>query len=253
MAEKAGEVARSKIAIPELAYLETINELMDQLIPKLIELLEEIHPTLYALRAKMEKEETLLLLEKIADNTDTFLRMVETLEGIRDLSDQLTPVLSKLMDDVYPKIYALRAKMEKEETLLLLEKIADNLELAIKFLDVVERFKQDGTMDALIDLMSRPGINSMINAFTSLSDEEVEEAAKSIVKLTQLSSKLSDPKVVGLLDGMLTTISALELAEPKKVGMFGLILATRNDDAKKTMGILVEFLKNFSKNIKIEI
>jgi len=174
------------------------------------------------------------------------------LDTTLNLVNELLPKLKELSEEVSPTLNSLRAKLDREETILLLEKLTDNIDTAVKLLDVVDRFRAEGTLDTLTNLISRPAVSNMIHAFAELSDNEIEGVAKSAVVLTKLMTKLADPKIIGLLDGMISAAIACNIEEPSKIGTFGLISATRDEDVKRSTGIIIDFLKNFSKNVKVE-
>lgn len=174
------------------------------------------------------------------------------LDATAELMNQLLPKLKELSEEISPTFNSLRAKLDRDETLLLLDKLTDNIETAVKLLDVIDRFRQEGTLDTLINLISRPAVSNMIYAFADLTDEEIEGIAKSAVVLTKVIIKLADPKVINLIDGMLSAAISCNIEEPPKIGIFGLISATRDEDVKTSTGIIVDFLKNFSRNIKVE-
>jgi uncharacterized protein YjgD (DUF1641 family) len=233
-------------------FLETTLDLMEQLLPKLKELTEEVAPTVNSMRAKLDRDEIILLLEKVVGNIDTFLRMLEMLEVTKELTNQMTPMISRLSEEIMPAINRIRVNIDREETLILVEKLTENIEPAVRLMDLTQKYRQDGTLDAFIELLSRPAMGNMIHTFASLSDEEIEGVAKSAIVMTNLLTKLSQPKVVCMLDSALEAIIATNLDSPRAVGTFGLISATRDEDVKKTTGILVDFLKNFSRCAKME-
>ena len=217
--------------------------------PVISKINEEVYPTLYALRGKIDKEETLVLVEKLAENTDTFLHMFELLEATKELTNQIMPVIPRLSEEVYPTLYALRGKIDKKETLTLLETAADNIEPVVKLLSIVDKYRQDGTLDSIIELLSKPSVGNLINTLTSMSDEEIDGIANAMISMLGLLTKLSDPKVLRLLDSMLSAVCALELEKPKKTGVRGLVSATRDEDIQKSMGILLDLLRNLSRNV----
>jgi uncharacterized protein YjgD (DUF1641 family) len=211
--------------------------------PSLGKLIEDITPTINRLREKLDRDETVILLEKLADNTDTLINLLSMMEGLTELNEQLMPSLSKLIEDVTPTINRLREKLEDENTLLLIEHLLDNKKTLIKLFDTIEKLDREGVIDDALNLLTRPAMASLITDIASLSDEDIENFVKGVLTLTKLMEKLAEPKVVQLLDAMLSAAASVEIAEPRKVGTFGLIAATRDDEIKITTGILLDFLR----------
>lgn len=109
------------------------------------------------------------------------------------------------------------------------EAIADNPETVAALLE------QSGQLSTLLDALA------LVEGFGDAADRSTEEYYRLGTQLGQaadVAERASDPRVVETLDAGASAFTD-ETAD-RRVGLFGLFSALRNDDVQRTLGTLVE-------------
>jgi uncharacterized protein YjgD (DUF1641 family) len=149
--------------------LAVIEGLMSDLSPALEKIPKEINETLNALRERYERDETVLLLKKIGDNIPTFIQMLSVMEAVKGLVEDVAPAMDKIVHEITPAVNALRYAFERDETLVLMQKMGESMPDFIKMMSVMEAVK--GLMEDAAPAMDKilhettPAINRLRYAF----------------------------------------------------------------------------------------
>ncbi len=268
----------------EIVYtIDATKDLLKELIPQLKKLVEELNPTLNALRQNLDKHETLLLIQKLTENTETFLKLINTLEATQHLIEELTPGLKALTEELNPTLNALRQNLDKDETVLLLQKLTENTDTFLKLINALEATRQltEELLPNLKLLMEE--LTPRMNTIRTLLDEDdtwviiehLLSLKKPIIKymealmrieemgyrdMTLLDTTLdflvkfsiisNQPAFQNFWSAVVESIHEMNEVEIKKVSTLGLMSVMRDEDFQKGMGAMITFLKLLGKRVR---
>lgn len=215
-----------------VVFLETMKDLSAQLEPQLKKILKEISPALTTVRTNLDREETLLLVERLTAITDTIVELLSYVEALNDLRKQLEPQLKKLAAEASPALTKIRANVDKEETLLLVETLTANTGTLIDLISYLEAFNDlRGQLEPQLKKLTR----------------EVSPA------ITALRLFADNDKTWDFANRMLTTLQAVVEAdeeEVKPISPFGIFSSLKDKDVQKAIGFLFYFLKKLGQGLK---
>ena len=174
IAEKEGMLSDRAVDLINhdlVPLLEMVKDLVEQLEPKLKELSKEAGPAVNAIKANLDREETLILVEKLTSNTGTLIDMVSFMEALNDLRKELEPKLKELSKEAGPAVNAIKANLDREETLILVTKLTE-----IVGSPVVQKLIGSAAT-ALTDIEEKEiAPVSPLGIFSELRDEDVQRA-----------------------------------------------------------------------------
>ncbi|MEF8915531.1 DUF1641 domain-containing protein [Natronomonas sp.] len=229
-----------------LRLLATTEELAEDLAPELRETVRENREPIRELRLAFEREETVLLLRKVGEESETLVELLDVLSASKDLADDLAPELRVAVQENREVIERLRLALESEETLVLLERLGDNADTLAELLELL-----DATHDLAADLTpqlrevaqeNRDVIRDFRMAAAGFAeaqennDLEMYELGRNAGNMVGLVETLGDPKFTTALDA---TLEGLAEEDPKPVGFFGLLRALFDADVRRALGRLM--------------
>lgn len=128
--------------------------------------------------------------------------------------------------------------------------------------DEIEELEADGeaigeAADALIELQQDGTLEDLTEAATAISllaealdDEMVVEAAGLASELGLIAGSAAQPNTIRTLQAMMDAMDEAEAFEdPKQVGMIGAMGKMRDDDVKRGLGFLLDFLGALGRQI----
>ncbi len=124
-----------------VSFMETLKDMIGQLEPQVKALTKELSPKLNAIKVNLDKDETFVLAERLSGNTGMLLEMLSLLEGLDDLRRQLEPQLKALVHEVGPQMNAIKANLDRDETLVLFERLSANTGTLLELIGYLEAFK----------------------------------------------------------------------------------------------------------------
>lgn len=213
----------------------------------------------------MSNEEAILeRLEGIEQRLDD---MHAAQSGLRELKQDLQPILKDSVNVFMQELGTIETGFQLEDVLELvkrmllsvkhmtysLEKLEDIIDLwntmepllkvsvpkLIQYLDGLEQKGVFLTYKAMLDVRTKVAQQYGPDKFEVMGD--------GLVFLIGLLHKLGDPKTRDLLEGLLDSVTTLELDECKECGPLGMLGAMRTKEAKQGLGVLVELTKNLGK------
>ncbi|WIV65683.1 DUF1641 domain-containing protein [Natrialbaceae archaeon AArc-T1-2] len=234
-----------------LELLVVVQELSEDLAPELREAAHESREPVAELRMALEREETLVLVQRVGENADTLVELLETLEVVDELVGDLVPEVKTIVRENRETIERLRFALEREETLVLLERLGENEETLIELLellDVTYELAEDLIPEAISVVQEnrqpitelRMMVAGMSHAYGE-ADLEPYQLGQNLGNMLVLGSKLGDEQLIDSVEAGLGAFT--EEQPPKKVGLFGMLGALRDDDVRQGLGILIEFLR----------
>ncbi|MFC6784459.1 DUF1641 domain-containing protein [Halobaculum halobium] len=266
--------AQADDLIALLDLLTVVRGLSDELVPELRTAVSENREPLADLRTSLENEETMHLVEQVGDNADALADLLDLVVVAQDLSAELVPELRTVAAENRGEIAKLRVAFEREETLVLLRQIGDNTDTFLDLLSTLEvasgaladvapedeaaaeaaredvrrlatAFDRAESVDTLVALGENMdtvrGLLALVEGFGDAADRSTEEYYRLGTQLGQaadVAERASDPRVIETLDAGASAF-ADETAD-RRVGLFGLFSALRNDDVQRTLGTLVD-------------
>jgi uncharacterized protein YjgD (DUF1641 family) len=266
--------AQADDLIALLDLLAVVRGLSEDLVPELRTAAAENREPLADLRTSLENEETRRLVERVGDNADSLADLLDLVVVAQDLSADLVPELRTVAAENRGEIAQLRVAFEREETLVLLRQIGHNTDMFLDLLSTLEvasdaladvapedeaaavaaredvrrlasAFDRAESVDALValgeNMATVRGLLALVEGFGDAADRSTEEyyqLGTQLGQATDLAEQASDPRVVETLDAGASAFT--DETTDRRVGLFGLVSALRNDDVQRTLGTLVE-------------
>ena len=234
-----------------LELLVVVQDLSEDLAPELREAAHDSREPIAELRMALESEDTLVLVQRVGENADMLVELLETLEVADDLVSDLAPEFQTIVRENRETLARLRVALEREETLVLLERLGENTDTLIELLELL-----DVTYDLAEDIIPEAvnvarenrkpiaELRMMVAGFASTyaeADLEPHQLGQNLGNMLVLGCQLGDKELIDAVESGLGAFT--EEKPPKKVGMFGMLGALRDDDVKQGLGVLIEFLR----------
>lgn len=245
--ELARAIEENEAELAELLQLLTVaEELAADLTPELRETVRENREPIRELRMAFEREETLVLLQKVGEESDTLIELLDILAVSKELSDDLVPELQVAIRENREVIERVRLALESEETIILLEKLGDNTETLAEMLDLL-----DATHELAMDLTpelrdvaqdNRNVIRDLRMAAAGFADAhedadvDMYELGRNAGNMIALVETMGDPKFTNVVDA---SIEGLTKDDPEPVGLIGLTKALFDADVRRALGRLL--------------
>ena len=257
-----------------LDLLSVVRGLGDDLVPELRTAVEENREPLADLRTALENEETMQLVERVGDNADALADLLDLVVVAQDLSTELVPELRTVAAENRGEIAELRMAFEREETLVLLRRLGDNTDTFLDLLATLEvtsdaladvapedeaaaeaaradvrrlatAFDRAESVETLValgeNMETLRGLLALLDGFGDAADRSTEEYYQLGTQLGQAADvveRASDPQVVETVDAGVSAFT--DETNDRRVGLFGLLSAFRNDDVQRTIGTMIE-------------
>ncbi|ADD04634.1 DUF1641 domain protein [Natrialba magadii ATCC 43099] len=234
-----------------LETLVVVQELSADLAPELREAAHDSREPIAELRTALEQEETLVLVQRVGENADTLVELLELLEVVDELVGDLVPELKTIVRENRETIARIRVALEREETLTLLERLGENEETLIELLellDVTYELAEDLVPEAVAVVQEnrqpitelRMMVAGFSHAYTD-ADLEPYQLGQNLGNMLVLGCQLGDEELINSVESGLGAFTEEE--PPKKIGLLGMLGALRDDDVRQGLGVLVEFLR----------
>ena len=214
LVKRVGDNADSLADLLDLVVV--AQDLSADLAPELRTAVAENRGEIAQLRMAFEREETLVLLRRIGDNTDAFLDLLSTLELASDALADVAPEDEAAAVAARDDVRRLAAAFDRAASVDALVALGENMETVRGLLALVEGFGDAADRDT----------------------EEYYRLGTQLGRATDLVDRASDPQVVETLDAGASAFA--DERSDRRVGLVGLLSALRNDDVQRTLGTLVE-------------
>lgn len=234
-----------------LELLVVVQDLAAELAPELRAATGDAREPISELRCAFEREETLVLVQRVGENADTLIELLEVLEVTDELVSDLVPEVQTIVRENRETIARLRVAVEREETIVLLERLGENVDTMVELLELLEvthELATDLVPEAVeVAQENRRPIAELRLMFAGLAgtyaeaDLEPERLGQNLGNMLVLGCRLGDEEFIGAVESGLGAFT--ESDPPKKVGLLGMIGAMRDDDVRQGLGMLIEFLR----------
>ncbi len=134
-----------------LSTMEALKGMLDDMMPVVGKVTKEVGGGVNELREKFERDETLELLKKVGDNIPTFVELLSTMEALKGMLDDMMPASSKILKEVSPTINMIREALERDELLIIIQQIGENLKTFQKLLAFLSTFEKTGNLDITLE------------------------------------------------------------------------------------------------------
>ncbi|MFD1599977.1 DUF1641 domain-containing protein [Halobellus rarus] len=275
MQELAARVdARADDLIALLDLLTVVRGLSEELVPEVRTAVAENREPLADLRTSLENGETRRLIEHVGDNADPLADLLDLVVVAQGLAAELVPELRTVAAENRGEIAQLRMAFEHEQTLVLLRQIGDNTDTFLDLLSTLEvasdaladaapedeaaaaaarrdvrrlaaAFDRAESVDALVALGENMetvrGLLALVEGFGDAADRSTEEyyrLGERLGRAADVAEHASDPQVIETLDAGVGAFT--DETTDRRVGLFGLFSALRNDDVQRLLGTVVE-------------
>jgi len=271
---RARVAANADDLVALLDLLVAVRGLSNDLVPEAREAVAENREPLADLRESLEREETLVLLQRVGDNADTLADLLDVLDVTRDLAAELGPELKTVAVENRSDIEALRLAFEREETLTLLRRLGHNTDTFLDLLTLLDAtgdvladlapdddadlarleadlerleaaFERETTLSALETLGENMetvvGLGYLLEGFGDASGRtprEYYELGEQLGHAVDVVERASDPAVLDVVDAGAAAVA--EGDADRRVGLRGLLGALRNEDVQRSLGMLVD-------------
>jgi len=245
--ELASAIDENEAELAELLQLlGTAEELAADLAPELRETVQENREPIRDLRVALEREEALVLFQRVGREADTLVELLDVLAASKDLADDLVPELRAAIQENRETVERLRMAAEREETLVLLERLGENADTLAELLDLLDA-AHDLAMDLAPELRhvaqdNRNVIRDLRMAAAGFADANADndvdmyELGRNANNMVALVQTLGDPQVTDAIDA---TMGGLAEDDPEPIGLFGLLRALFDADVRRALGRLV--------------
>jgi uncharacterized protein YjgD (DUF1641 family) len=257
-----------------LDLLVAVHGLGEDLAPELRTAAAEHREPLADLRTSLEREETLVLLQRVGENADALADLLDLLSVAQDLSADLVPELRAVAAQNRGDLAQLRVAFEREETLVLLRRLGEQTDTFLDLLAVLDvasetlgevapahdaelrvlqadlarvaaAFDRETTVDAAVRLGENmdtiEGLAALLEGFGEGADRtpaEYRELGRRLGATVDTAERVSDPAVLETVEAGAGAFADEDV--DRRVGVFGLLSALRDDDVQRTLGRVVE-------------
>jgi len=195
LSETALDVINSDL----VSFIETLKDLVGQLDPQVKALAKELSPVTNTIKANVDKDETLLLVEQLTANTGTILEVISLLEGLNDLRQQLEPQLKGLAKEASPVFNSIKANLDRDETLLLVERLAANTGTLVEMISLLEGVNDlRQQLEPQLKLLAKEASPALTALRSFIDNDKSREFAKRT--FSSLQAIVEDEEVLGVID-----------------------------------------------------
>jgi uncharacterized protein YjgD (DUF1641 family) len=233
-----------------LEMLTVLQATAEDLAPEMRTAVRENREPLREIRMAIEREETVTLLQQLGEHADTLVELLAALEAAEGLAADLTPELRRAVRENRDALSRLRVAVEKEELLVLVERLGENADTLAETLDLLEATRGlaedlSPELKAVTD-DARPSIRQVRLVAAGFADATDDREAdpyqlgQNLGHMLWFAQDLGDPQFLTTLDAGL---GAFADEDPDEVGVWGLFGALRDRNVRRGVGRVVEFLR----------
>ncbi|MFC1788956.1 DUF1641 domain-containing protein [Thermodesulfobacteriota bacterium] len=194
---------------PLIKTADKLNELREDMIPLSNQAVQLLINELQDVEAGFELEDLFHLVKQLLRSTRSIIFGLKQMVGFVEFMKDMEPLLKQAVPQM------------------------------INYLDDLE---QRGVLRIIQAMM---GVRAKVAA--AYTPEDIDQIGDGMVSLLGLGKKLTDPKLLTFLEKAVEIPAAVDLSASKKVGPWGLVSASSNDEVKEGLGVLIELTKALSK------
>ena len=213
----------------------------------------------------MSKED--LILEKLGQIEAELAAMREAREPMDDLVRDLNPIMKQALYVMIDEFKDVEDNFQLEDLMPLMKKFLTNvknltwalesLETIIDMWHTMEPMMKSALHNTVryLGTMEQKGVFRTYEAMLEVrakvaqhyGPDDIEAMGDSFVALIGLLKKMSDPKMLELLEKLTDLPSNMDLAAAKPVGMFGVVGALSDSEVQEGIGVAMQMVKALGK------
>ncbi len=204
-----------------------------------------------------------LILERLDRIEAQLAPISRTAGGIRELQEDLIPLSGQAIRLLIRELEDVESGFQLEDLLKLIKRslrstkhlifALEQLGNIVDFVSTVEPLLKSAVPQAIdyLDELEQKGVFRMISSTLDLlakiaaeyTAEDIAQIGDAAVALLKLVQKLSDPNAVAFLKKAADVPANIDLAGARPVGLFGMLGALSDPEAKKGLGVLMQLTK----------
>jgi uncharacterized protein YjgD (DUF1641 family) len=193
--------------------------------------------------------------------------LVESQQGWQELKHDLTPVIHDAVKTLMKEFGDVEAGFQLEDIFALMKRflrsiknltyVLEQLENIIELWKTIEPLLHSAVPRGIefLDDMEQKGVFRMYKAMVEVrgkiarayTPEDIEVMGDGFVSMLSLIKKLSTPQAREMLDKLADMMGDVNLKECQECGPFGLVSGMSGKDARKGLGIMLEFTRSLGK------
>ncbi|HLC16433.1 MAG TPA: DUF1641 domain-containing protein, partial [Thermodesulfovibrionia bacterium] len=195
-----------------LSTMDAVKGMMTDMMPAVNNITHEVSGTVNDLRQRFERDETVMILKHMGDNIPVFEELLSFIKPVSGMVYDLLPAVDKITKELSPTINMLREALEKEETLVIMKQMGENLPTFVKLMAFLSTFEKTGHLD---------------------------------LTLEQALTRETEMLMTGLLKCVKKTMHDIE-DKPLEAGTWKLLSSIFDDDVQKGLMMMVSLARNMT-------
>jgi len=208
-----------------------------------------------------------LVLERLAGLESQVKYLVEATRDWQDLKHDLTPIVHDAVKTLMKELGDVEQGFQLEDVYALVKRFLrsiknityalEQMENIIDLWRTIEPLLHSSVPKGIevLDELEQKGVFRMYHAMIEVrgkiaraySPEDIEVMGDGFVSMLGLIKKLSTPQAREMLDKLADMMGDVNLNEAKECGPLGLVAGMSGKDARKGLGIMLEFTKSLGK------
>jgi len=208
-----------------------------------------------------------LILKRLENIETQITPLVKTADKLNELREDMIPLSNQAVQLLINELQDVEAGFELEDLFHLVKQLLRSTRSIIfglkqmvgfvEFMKDTEPLLKQAVPQMInyLDDLEQRGVLRIIQAMMGVrakvaaayTPEDIDQIGDGMVSLLGLGKKLTDPKLLTFLEKVVEIPAAVDLSASKKVGPWGLVSASSNDEVKEGLGVLIELTKALSK------
>ena len=208
-----------------------------------------------------------LILKRLENIETQITPLIKTADKLNELREDMIPLSNQAVQLLINELQDVEAGFELEDLFHLVKQLLRSTRSIIfglkqmvgfvEFMKDTEPLLKQAVPQMInyLDDLEQRGVLRIIQAMMGVrakvaaayTPEDIDQIGDGMVSLLGLGKKLTDPKLLTFLEKVVEIPAAVDLSASKKVGPWGLVSASSNDEVKEGLGVLIELTKALSK------
>ena len=204
-----------------------------------------------------------LILERLDRIEAQLAPITQTASGIKELREDLIPLSGQAFRLLIRELEDVESSFQLEDLMALLKQslrsvkhiifTLEQLDNMVDFITTIEPLLKSAVPQVInyLDDLEQRGVLRVITSMLDVrakiaaaySPEDIDQIGDGAVVALGLTKKLSDPKATEFLEKLAELPSKVDLSNAKPVGLFGMLGALSNKQAKEGLGVLMELTR----------
>lgn len=204
-----------------------------------------------------------LILQRLDRIEAQLAPISRTASGIGELREDLIPLSGQAFRLLIRELQDVESSFQLEDLMALLKQslrsvkhiifTLEQLDNMVDFITTIEPLLKSAVPQVInyLDDLEQRGVLRVITSMLDVrakiaaaySPEDIDQIGDGAVVALGLTKKLSDPKATEFLEKLAELPSKIDLSNAKPVGLFGMLGALSNKQAKEGLGVLMELTR----------